>query len=195
MRAAMPVIAPALASVADGLGQCPMSFPSSAGYNLTSGVVYYTCLELLHPGPFSLATMRLTAATTGGTPTLGVAIYEISMATGLPGKKLIDFGSLGSTSGTAPFNLTSTALSTPDDLVPGWYCFAYLSVANGATGTVTVGACTPLPSPFGTYLSGDTDFHVNTVLQVTGQTTLTDPATAPVQADNASAGCMIAFFK
>lgn len=180
MMAAVPFYYGAVGSVSDGLGLPPFNFNSansSVSPNLTSGTVWYSPSYLAHRGPFSQASVRVTTGTTGGTPTLTVGVFEVA-SDGSPGKKLIDFGSVGTTSNTAPFTLTSSALSTPVSLPPGWYWTGILWVANSATGTPIIKAASGgLPGPGGVFLSNASPFA--SLLTVGSQTVLTDPATPP----------------
>src|SRR5271165_1402756 len=140
----IPAVAAAATNLADGVGLPGLGVSvSSSNFSLTSGIVYYFPVLIMHEGPFSQASVRVVGVTTGGTPTLSVAIYEVDLTNaGLPGKKLADFGSLGVT--TTAATITSAALSTPVYLAPGWYYVAVLYIANSASGTPTVRAMTGL---------------------------------------------------
>jgi hypothetical protein len=176
----LPFVYGTVASVADGLGvpQISVATSSSATLSPSTGVVYYTPIYLQTLGPLSQASIRVTTGATaaGGTPsTLSVAIYEIA-TDGTPGKKLVDFGSLGRPT-TSNATITNSAIATPIYIYPGWYWMAVLYVAGTDTGGCTIrGLNTLVGGPQGGLFA---DGWVSSHLTVSGQTALNDPATAP----------------
>lgn len=188
MMAAMPFFYGTVANVSDGLGCMPMNISGVANgtLGLVAGTITYSPIFIGHRGPFSQASVRVTTATTGGTPTLTVDIFEVA-SDGSPGKLLIDFGNLGSTSSTAPFTLTSSAIGTPVALVPGWYYQGILFVANSATGSPSIrsGLAGFGGGPSGTLFANTTP--LNPQLTLAGQTAFTDPATAPTGSNSSTA--------
>jgi hypothetical protein len=187
MMAITPFFYGTVANVADGLGCLPMNLAAAANSTAampTSGTVQYAPVYIGHRGPFSQASVYVTTGSTGGTPTLGVALFEVA-SDGSPGKKLIDFGNLGSTSNTAPFFLTNTALATPVYLSPGWYYQGMLWIAGGATlGSLAVRGANAAfgGGPGGTLFASTSPF--NNSFRVGSQTVFTDPATAPTSVNS-----------
>ncbi len=179
----MPARMAALASVSGGNGIPPLNIISVANATASpgAGTTYYYPILIGHDGPFSQASMKVQAAVTGGTPTLSVAIYEIQppggTLPGAPGKKLIDFGSLGTPTTTSL--LQNSALSTPVDIGLGWFWMGVLYVANGATGSLTVAGGSGGWGPQG-YLAGT--YYGAGASSIISQTALNDPATAPTGA-------------
>ena len=177
MLPAIPFVATSL----EGIGTFPLnvSYTSNSYLTLTNEEVDYNPILIGHEGPFSMASVRVgddSGTYSGGTQNLEIGIYDIA-ETGLPGKKLIDFGLLG---GTTPFSaaatISSTPLSTPVYIEPGWYYQAILAQFSGGTGTprmrsfVTTLAASPAGTHFG---AGGT---VANELYISSQTSLSDPA-------------------
>lgn len=177
----VPFQAGAVGSVNDGLGMLPMNFimPSSTSSILTNGRATYFPALIAQTAPISKASVRVTTGATaaGGTPsTFSLAIYEVG-SNGLPGKRLIDFGSLGRPTTTGS-TLTAT-LGTPVFLSPGWYFVGALYVAGTDTGTPALrapGAAAIGGSPIGGLLSSAVPIGAS---YVDSQTALNDPATTP----------------
>lgn len=179
----LPAI-PFVASSLEGLGTFPLNAVNTGPYDylVNSGEVDYNPILIGHEGPFSMASANVAGSGgtyTGGTQSLDVAIYEVA-ETGLPGKKLVDFGSLG---GTTPFaaagNVSNTPLTTPVWLEPGWYWQAVLAQFSGGSGTPRMRAFSGVlaASPGGTKLSSGA-MTANQLSAAAAQTSLTDPAPA-----------------
>lgn len=171
----IPFTSGAVASVTDGLGvlQGNLQVTTTTAV-LASGTTYYVPYLLMYGAMFSKFSVRTTATLTGGTPTLDGAVYEVG-TNGLPGKRLISFTQITSV-GTTNTTYTSTALATPVGLVPGWYYFGLLHIANSASGSFTLraGSCFS-PSPIGALLNSNPMVGAGSV---TAQSALNDPATA-----------------
>lgn len=179
----MPFVSGAISGVSDGIGVPPMTaMPASGTVSITAGTTYYWPALIMTPGPFSQAAVRVSTASSGGTPTLSLAIYDQDPSTGLPGRKLIDFGSLGATNNVA--TIQNTAISTPVDLAPGWYWMGLLHIANSTTGNPALRQTAAVPGAAG--IQFGSAGGMNAMLTVTGQTALNDPATAPTGSNNAT---------
>lgn len=160
------------------------------------GSVDYNAILIAHEGPFSMASVRVgdsSGTYSGGTQSLDVGIYEIG-ENGLPGTKLIDFGSLG---GSSPFaaaaTISSASLATPIYIEPGWYYQAILAQFTGGTGTprgrgyyATLGA-----HPGGTRFSSAETVPVQ--LSLTGQSSLANPSPGGMTINNNGYFWMVAF--
>lgn len=177
----------AAANISDGLGQCGLNISSiSSSATLTTGQVHYSPVLLLTEGQVSIASIRQTVALTGGTPTIDIALYEMTSGA-LPGKRLISFTQIASVGTAATYS--SSAIATPQPIIPGWYWQGILYTANSATGNPAVRAGQGLAgTPQGGLLANN---PVNgNMLTVTGS--LTDPATAPT--GNANNGLIPAIY-
>ena len=181
---------PAIAGSLEGLGTFPLNMvmtSAASALSLNNAELDFNPILIGHSGPFSVASARVgdsSGTYTGGTQSLMVGVYEIA-ANGLPGKKLIDFGTLG---GTAPFAaaavVSSTPLATPVALEPGWYYQAVLAQFSGGSGTPRMRSfgAVAAASPGGTrFASGATTANE---LYVAAQTALSDPAPAVAISNN-----------
>lgn len=178
----IPFVMGSVASVASGLGLPPLNQTNGTTASFGTGTVFYWPVFIANGTPISKFTIRETTSLTGGTPTVEMAIYEVA-SDGSPGKRLIAFGTL--TPGTANTTYTSAPIATPVSLAPGWYWAAYLYVANGATGSLTLKTANILGcSPQGALMS-NTTASVGS-LAIFSQTALSDPAAAPTAAANAA---------
>ena len=167
------------ANVSDGLGILPANMVGFTSITLATGTVYYHPIYIQNSAFFSQASVRVSTAATaaGGTPsTFSVSIYEIGTDS-YPGKRLINFGSLGRLTSTNT-TFTSSALSTPIGLPAGWYWQACLWVAGTDTGSPTIRGSSSIwmSMPHGGLLSSGTPIAPITL---TSQTALNDPATTP----------------
>lgn len=179
-------------STSDTGSQTALNFiaGSSSAISLTAGFIAYTPVLIAHHGPFSQATMRVTTAMTGGSPTLNVALYEVG-SDGLPGNKLIDFGSVGAPNTAA--TLQNTAIGTPVEVVPGWYWQAVLPVAGGATGNPSVRAANILAGGMGGTSFGNSSPNSGIFLSATGQTSLPSTAVAIATINNSNLAPLVAY--
>lgn len=190
-----PGIAPfkmgSIANVSDGVGmtgRCVMPV-GNINVTLSSGTTYYFPIEIAHVGPFSQAAMRLATAVASGTPTVNVGIYEVG-TNGFAGKKLVDFGNLGSLLATG--TLQNAAIAVPVDVGVGVVWIGVLYVANGATGSPVFRAASQISGPAGVLLAVAGAYAG--LLTVTGQTTLNDPATAATGATSSTSSIPIIAF-
>lgn len=178
---AIPLVGSSV-SGSDNAGTLPLNFTSAgaASLLLTSGQVEIIPILLAHRGPFSQITLNVGGGSgtySGGTQSLTAAIYEIETSDGLPGRKLVDFGAIG---GSTPFavagNVSNTPLAQPVPLETGWYYLAILAQFSGGSGTPRMKGGSALgASPFGSRIT--TGAIVACEGTVSGQTSLTDPAT------------------
>lgn len=142
-----------------------------------SGVPYYSYVKLDTADVIKSCTIRIVnAITTPTSSSLAIALYAVA-SSGLPGKKLIDFGNVAGANplGTANANLTATA-SAGVPIMAGGYIVGILPIWSGGTGSPQfrfIQAVTP--SPFGLSLSSAL-FPIATIGTNGGQSSLTDPA-------------------
>jgi hypothetical protein len=137
---------------------------------------------------YSQAAFRQTTATTGGSPTVDIALYEVDISTGLPGKQLVAFTQKAV--GTANTTYQTTALSTPV-ICGGWMWGAFLFLVGGGSGG-SFKATAPLAGGMnGTLFSAST--APSAPLTRASQTVLNDPATAPTTQQNATAAIAVTF--
>ncbi len=178
------------ASVGSGLGSSPIwSVPtvnpvsgSFNRYNIgTSGQLSYIPFVWANMGLYSqISVSILSPFTSATTSSLQLGIYEVAK-NGDPGRQLANFGSVGAL--TAAGILTSSALSPPAFLTPGWYYLGSLPIYTGATGSCALSAASQWAS------AGPLGFQSSSSViasGVNGQTVLTDPAVAPTLLISAS---------
>lgn len=178
---AMPAATAAVSGLSDGLGYTGSGISdASNAVSIGTGATVYSCAEFRFAMLVSKASVRMTAATTGGTPTVLVGLYEVDHSNKMmPGKMLANFGSLGSSSVTAPVTLTSAALTTPIWINPGYYWTAFITVAGGSTGTPFYRAYQAGLNPMGISFANTVGFTQS--VYASGQSALNDPATQPTQ--------------
>lgn len=165
---------------ADGLGVAPLQVfqnNGSANFSLANNTAYFAVTLLMSSGFIKSLSIRTNAALT--TPTsnsVAAALFEID-STGLPGKRIIDFGTVSGTSG-APLGATGSNTLTASAgayVRAGFYITGLLPVWSGGSGTPRFTGCTPCaPSPFGT-IYGSTGGGPAGVCIVTSSPDMADP--------------------
>jgi hypothetical protein len=196
------MVSQGVSGVSDALGFAPLNLlPSSTSLTTAMSLGYsiYSPIYLANRGPISQATSRLvTPNTTGATPSkLYVAIYEVN-SSGMPGKRLIDFNGTGggpvvTDLSAAAGNYSSSALTTPIYLPPGWYYQGVVAVANNGTGGPSIRGCwASMAGPLGTTLANATPLNGYAFIGPS-QTALNDPATAPTALNSGQTPALILF--
>lgn len=178
------------ATVGDNKGHGVLSSHTITSFSLTHQrkVSFPVYIQVLRP--ISYVTMRINSGYTGGTSSLGVALYEIG-SDGFPGVRLANFGNLGSLTGSTV--VTSSALGTPIWVPEGHYIVDILPQFSGGSGTPNLAGMLPIaPYPLGFSWAGGGPNFFPTFYKAS-QTALNDPATAPDTAQVASSIPWISF--
>jgi hypothetical protein len=171
---ALPFVA---TSIGDNLGASPLYVSgTNVAANFTNQRVEYFPVFIMRPGNVTKASVRITAAYTGGSSSLNIALYEVA-SDGRPGVRIADFGNLGNL--TSATTLTSAALGSPVFLNTGWAFVGMLGQFSGGSGTPSYASTSVsiAPTPLGASLGTASSTRWLTVARVTGQTALNDPAT------------------
>jgi hypothetical protein len=182
---------------ADNLGVINRSTNTGAVMTMSnSGVVHYCAIEL----DFSILTKSVTLRCgasgnyTGGSNSLAAALYEIDPATGLPGKLVLDFGTVSGFFNTANTNSTFTAAAAVF-VQAGHYILALLPIYSGGSGFPNArGSVVTTSSPFGTASGVALGGALHTIT-VAGQSAFTDPATLTSAAAYGNATTPYAIFR
>jgi hypothetical protein len=139
---------------ADGLGVAPFQGSSTGSTaSLTNATAYFQRVLLGTSGPIRSVSVRVTGAVTSPTSnSFSAALFEVA-SNGLPGKRLINFGTNNGTT-AAPLgttgNVTVTALSAVN-IPAGFYFLGILPAWGGGSGNPTLRAAVSVaPSPLGT---------------------------------------------
>lgn len=181
-RSTAPAILGTNASVSDGYGSPPLNMLGLLATSLsaTSGTVYYFPVELALAKMYSTVAFRQMAATTGGSPTVDIALYDVDLTTGFPGKQLLAFTqkAVGSVS-----DYQTTAVATPIPLESDWYWCAFLYQSGGSSGAATFKTAYNLAGgPRGSLLSASSGSFG--MITLASQTVLNDPASTPTNNPN-----------
>ena len=146
---------------------------SSVNCALVNQRIMYVAFQLDATVQVKSATVQVVAAYSGGTASLGIALYDVDKTSGLPGNLLYTFGTAGSLS-SATSTVTLTASGNPMVMEPGWYYIGILSKFSGGSGTPSIRACLNRSlGPAGMAFAASIPFSF---LRIAGATSFSDPA-------------------
>jgi hypothetical protein len=184
-RGVPPAVMGAIASTSDGYGIAPLNFTgASSSFTPTSGTIMYFPVELPY-AQYSQVAFRQVTATTGGSPTVDVDVFETNQSDGLPGKLLAAFTQKAVGGGNT--NYQTTALATP---VPfgGWVWCGFLFLVGGGSGGTFRSVTSVLGGMWGTLIGSAVG-----PVTLASQTAFTDPATAPTSNWNSNIVPLVVF--
>lgn len=164
-----------MSTLGDNIGATPFyAYSSITTYGLSNQRIEYVPLWIVKPGAVDRLSIRCTTGYTGGSSSFNASLYEVG-SDGRPGVRIADFGNLGSITAAT---LTSTP-TTAFWLGTRWVYLALLPQFSGGSGSPAVQAVSGIitPTPLGAVVSAGSGARHFTVAQVSGQTSLSDPAT------------------
>lgn len=140
-------------------------------YGLSHQRLYYQRVLVGHSDLIKSVVLCGAVGYTGGTASLKAALYAIG-SSGLPGKMLIDFGTIVS----IPSGTVTLTAATPVLIPAGYYILGFLAQYTGGSGSPAYRCANSVaPSPFGTYQQRGMNGPCPIVF-VDSQAALADPA-------------------